>query len=99
MAIGVNGLRRLTATKTSAYTAVNSDYRLLVDTSGGAVTITLPATPLDHKEYIVQKTTSDGNAVTVAGNGKNINGAANYSLPNQYDSVFLYYSGTEWLVE
>ena len=65
------------AIKTSAYTAVDGD-KLLVDTTSGVVTITLPLTPSAGDEVIVRdaKRTSETNAITVARNGSNIGGLA-----------------------
>lgn len=63
--------------KTAAYTAADGD-KLLVDTSGGAVTITLPASPSAGDEVVVRdaKRTSETNAITVARNAENIGGLA-----------------------
>ena len=59
--------------KTSGYTAVAGD-RLLVDTSGGAITITLPASPSmgDQVTFIDLDGTFDSNNLTVARNGQAI---------------------------
>lgn len=63
--------------KTSAYTAVAGD-RLLVDTTGGTVTITLPATAKvgDNIWLADKKNTWGINNVTVGRNGHNIQGSA-----------------------
>lgn len=46
----------VTVTKSSDYTATASDYAILVDTSGGSVTITLPdATWLSGKNFVIKK--------------------------------------------
>jgi hypothetical protein len=65
------------AIKTAAYTAVEGD-KLLVNTSGGAVTITLPASAVAGDEVVIRdaKRTSETNAITVARNGLNIGGLA-----------------------
>ena len=59
--------------KNSSYTAVAGD-RLLVDTSSGAVTITLPSSPSmgDQVTFIDLDGTFDSNALTVARNGEAI---------------------------
>ena len=61
------------AFKNSAYTAVAGD-RLFVNTSGGAVTITLPASPSagDQVSFIDLDGTFDSNNLTVARNGQDI---------------------------
>ncbi len=70
----------LTASKTIA----PNDRRVDVDTTGGAVTITLPAKPFDGELHTVVRTSAGANNVTVAGNGRNINGGATASLTTQY---------------
>ncbi len=64
-------------TTTSAYTAVNND-QVIVDTSGGVVTLTLPASPSvgDEVTIIDGKGSFNTNNLTVNRNGSNINGAA-----------------------
>lgn len=75
----------------------------LADTSGGVLTINLPATPIAGEIVNVKRTTTDGTALTIARNGKKIEGAAadfvdanaalsTYSL--QYDST----SGSWWII-
>lgn len=62
-------------TRTSSYTAVAGD-RINANTSGGAFTITLPATPETYTEVTLadHAGTWDTNNLTVARNGSNING-------------------------
>ncbi len=64
-------------TKTTTYTAVAGD-RINANTSGGAFTITLPASPATHTEVTLadHAGTWDTNNLTVARNGSNINGGA-----------------------
>lgn len=75
----------------------------LVSTAGGAVTINLPAIPVNGEIVTVKRTTTDGNTLTVGRNGKNIEGAAaNFADANatltyytfQYDST----SGSWWVI-
>ena len=81
-----------TAVKTSAYAAAPSDF-VPVDTTSGAVTITLPAAPADQTVIGVKMVKQGGtNAVTVAAGGSdrfNITGGAS-SL-----SLALLFQGTE----
>lgn len=60
----------------SPYQVVPTDGVILVDTSGGAVTVMLEAAPAQGHEVVVKRTTTDANAVTVAHNGNNIEGTA-----------------------
>jgi hypothetical protein len=65
------------AIKTSAYTAVSSDH-LACNTSGGAFTVTLPATPSanDYVSFADYGQSWGTNNLTIARNSVNIEGAA-----------------------
>jgi hypothetical protein len=81
--------------KTSAFNAVASG-KYLVDTSGGAVTATLPATPATGVEisFIDQTYNFDTNALTVGRNSSNIAGSASDLVVNTEGAGFtLVYSG------
>jgi hypothetical protein len=82
-------------TKSTTYTAVNND-RLFVDTSGGAFTITLPATPAvgDNVRFMDLAGTFGTNNLTVARNGSNIFGVADNLVVTNNDAAFqLIYTG------
>lgn len=91
--------------KTLNYTAVNGD-RISANTSGGAFTITLPASP----ETGDRVTICDGNStasaqgfaannLTVARNGSTINGVADDIIVRTKGATFsLAYTGTTWRV-
>lgn len=100
--LGGKGFNQPIVTKTGNYTIVRrTDYTVLADTSGGGFTITLPASPTTGDIYIVRKV-SASNTLTIARNGKNINGAASdLSVTTdgevnrlQYDST----SGSWWTI-
>ncbi|HJQ58120.1 MAG TPA: hypothetical protein VJ890_14530 [Vineibacter sp.] len=89
--------------KSAPYTVVAADEGavILVDTSGGAVTITLPtiASVGDFK-LGVAKTTADASAVTIARAGSDtINGATSLALTAQHETATLVAKGgaTSWL--
>lgn len=71
-----------------------------VDASGGAVTITLPlASQHVSRVYSIKKVDASANAVTITPSSTDtVDGAASYSLTNQWDSVTVISTGTEWLV-
>jgi len=83
--------------KTSAYTANNGD-NILADTSGGAFTITLPASPSEFNQVCVSDAagTFGTYTLTVAGNSSNIMGSsANMTVTTNYASFCLmYYTST-----
>src|SRR5687768_13337624 len=70
------------AAKTSAYTATSSDEVLTADSSGGAFTITLPtAVGISGRKYVIKKTDSSFNAVTIdANSAETIDGALTKAL-------------------
>ena len=76
-------------TTTSAYTAVNND-QVIVDTSGGVVTVTLPASPSIGNEVTIidGKGSFNTNNLTVNRNGSNINGAASNLTVNTNGEAF-----------
>ena len=85
--------------KTSAYTAVPGDY-VPVDTTSGAVTITLPTAPAAGTNIAVKLVANGGtsNAVTIAAGGadvfNNAGGATTYTLSGLYQGVMLQYLST-----
>lgn len=90
---------RVTVTSTdSPYTVTDTDYAVDVDTSGGAVTVTMPASPTNGRLVVVTKITTDANLLTIGRNGKKLQGASanvtttSGSIPSytwQYDSTAL----------
>jgi len=80
---------------TSAYTLAAKDDWLLVDTTAGAVTITIPAPRNGRKFSIIR--TAGANDVTVS--GATINGAASFTISTSYIPVSfkagasVYYAG------
>ena len=78
----------------------DSDGAIDVDASSGAVTITLESSPTNGQIHLVSKSDSSANAVTIDGNGNNINGSTTYSLTAQYDSITCVFIGGagEWRI-
>lgn len=85
---------------TSTFTFTNDDTvdSLQVDASAGPITVYLPEQPNGNRRRRVIKTDVSVNAVTVDGNGNNINGAATYILAAQYDYLTVEPTGTSWLI-
>ena len=69
-----------------------------VDTTGGAITVTLPESPTGNRRRRVTKTDSSTNAVTVSGNGNLINGVSTYILRYPNESVTVEPTGVGWVV-
>jgi len=80
----------------AAAETVQAGAQILVDTSGGARTITLPASPAagDEVTFLDSENTFDSNNLTVGRNSSNINGAAsNLVVANERAAFTLVYSG------
>jgi len=103
LSIPISGLTVPLASKSVDYVATKHDTIILVDASGGARSITLPQVSLVSsaargRKYIVVKTDSSLNYVTVVPNaGDSISGAVNYVLFDQYQRAELWgHGGTDW---
>lgn len=73
---------------------------IVCNISGGSITVTLAASPTTGDVVgVLLKTASGANTVTIARNGKNIDGAAaNQTLYVANDYLELEYDGTEWWI-
>lgn len=93
-----DGFATALTSKTADYTATATDATILVDASGAARTITLPAASgISGRIYVIKKTDSSGNAVTVDANAsETIDGATTYALSAQYKFVVIQCDGTNW---
>ena len=93
-----DGFATALASKTADYTATATDTTILVDASGAARTIMLPAASgISGRIYVIKKTDSSGNAVTVDANAsETIDGATTYALSAQYKFVVIQCDGTNW---
>ncbi len=84
--------------KTANYTAIKRDF-IFADTSGGAFTITLPATPEVGDLVTIHDATGDfdTNNLTVARNGETIMGLAeDMTIKTTNATAKLMYSGADW---
>lgn len=82
--------------KNSNYTATSSDYMIVVDASGGDVTITLPlASTVYRREYVVKKVDNSSNAVIVSSTSL-IDGANTFTMYSQYNSIKIKSDSTTW---
>ena len=83
----------------AAYTAKLSDSVILVDTSGGAITITLPIVlGTKQKTYTIKKSTNSANNITVATPGsETIDGSATSTVSGtSYESKKYISDGSNW---
>lgn len=85
------GVYTPTASKTSAYNAVNGDY-VLADSSGGTFAVTLPTATAGHK-VAIKKTDTSFVAVTVVGT---VDGVSGDRLDTQNEVIEYLADGTNW---
>lgn len=73
---------------------------IYVDSSGGVVTVELPAAPVRGDEFKVKDSAGAAatNAITVDGNGNTIDGAATRDMNANYESLWFKWNGTEWSI-
>ena len=99
---GVGSVNWQTSIKTTAFTAVSGEG-YFVNTTGGAITVTLPASPsvgniVAIKDYA---NTADTNAITIARNGSNIDGGTvDPTITAEGGAVALVYADATkgWLI-
>lgn len=80
------------------YLTANGEF-VEADATAGPVTVALPPAALAGERITVKKMDATANAVTVNGNGLNIDGAATYPLPGQWNVVTVVRGTTQWLIE
>ncbi len=97
-----SGLQTQVVTKTANYTATLGDHKILVDSTGGAVTITLPtAASVAGLEFVVKdwKGQSLTNNITVATTAsQTIDGASTKVLNIAYASFTFTSDGANWSI-
>lgn len=84
--------------ESSAYTATITDYVILLDSSGGTFTVTLPAASGNTgKVFVFKKTDSSLTAVTIDGDGaETIDGETTTTLDTQYETLTIVCDGSNW---
>ncbi|MCP3684529.1 MAG: hypothetical protein GY861_17830 [bacterium] len=88
--------------KTATGTISISETMVLASSTGGAITLTLPAVSgNDGKEIIIQKTSSDFNVITIDADGSEfIGGSATTTLNTQGETIRIvcHESATNWVI-
>lgn len=100
-----NSARRHTldrvATATSGYAVATNDQLVVLDATGGAFTVTLPASPVDCEWHSWKVISVSGGNITLQGNGHNIDSAATKVLSTQWQYIAVEYdsnAGKWWIV-
>jgi hypothetical protein len=98
----VDSLFKVTALTSadSPYTALDTDFIITADTTGGSITINLPTAAngasKPRKHYIIMKLVA-ANTLTLDGNGaETINGSATKAITNISEGVYLFSDGSNW---
>jgi len=92
-------LKRVSTSKTAAYTIDGSDYLVLADSTAGSFSITLPLVEKHKGQKFVIKQIGSANTVTIDGDGtETIDGALTQAITTQYDFMGIISDGTEWWI-
>lgn len=98
---GQSGGNTLTVTNHTGTGIITSNTTFAaINSAGGSFVLSLETNPTTGKViYIKDVGGSTGtNSVTLSGNGKTIDGAANFLFAGNYTSLTLVYNGTEWSI-
>lgn len=79
----------------SPYSIADTDINLICDTSGGNITVTLPASISSNRKFRIKNTGSG--TVTVAGNGNTIDGVSSQDV-SLYNAMFIIGQSSEWSI-
>ena len=86
---------------TGDYTVTAADNTILANTTGSAITITLPATgSIAGRIYTIKKIGSGGidNQLTISPGGGTIDGGSSYVIYNDWTYVTLQTDGSNWYI-
>lgn len=99
--IGIEDINCVPVIKTVDYPVTKDDLYLGGDATAGAISFFLPPiADVQGCSFTFIKTDATANAVTLDPDGaETINGVANKILSNQYDSVTIRPTATEWMIE
>lgn len=85
--------------KTSAYTTTIRDSVILCDASSAAFTVTLPtAVGITGKTFIIKKTESSANFITIDGNGSETIDGATTKLIKVISHIKIVSDGSNWQI-
>jgi len=74
---------------------------IVVNTTSGAVTLTLPAAPDDGLYFYIKDTGNAGtNSITIDGNGNNIDASTSFVINTNYDYTEIFYCSVndKWFI-
>jgi len=86
-------------TKTANYTATANDSTILVDTSGGSVTISLPTSVgIAGRIYTIKKVSISNLVIIDPDGSETIDGDPTKSINSPYDAVTCQSDGANWVI-
>lgn len=99
-AVTAPGSGYVTRSITATGSVNSTDYLILANATGGAITVNLPAVASSAgRGLVVKKTDASGNAVTLDGSGaETIDGAATQAITAQYDALMVVCDGSAWWI-
>lgn len=87
-----------TASHSSNFTVTDTDYLLMVDASGGGVTVYLPASQVG-RQMVVKKVDASSNNVTIDASGSDtIDGAGSKAISTQWQSYTIMGVAGGWAI-
>ncbi len=87
------------ATSNTTLTETDGINVKLINATSGAVTVTLPTAVSNAASFIIKKTDSSTNKVTIdAYSTETIDGGTTYGLNDKYNYVEIVSNGTNWVV-
>lgn len=97
--LGITAITVTTITSAASPYSATGNQVVLVNATGGAVTVSLPSAVTTTTPIEVKKTDSSSNAITVDPVGaQTVDGAATYLITLQYESAKFISDGTNWFV-
>lgn len=89
-----------TVSTAGTYTVTPRDSTLLVNATGGSITILLPAcSGCTGRMYVIKRIDSSGNSISVTSDGGElIDGSATYSLTTIYQKIKVQTNGANWWI-
>ncbi len=84
----------------TGYALTISDYTVLANAVGGAITLNLPtAVGITGRIYVIKKIDAGASIITVDANGsETIDGALTQTIANQWESIMIQSDGANWVV-
>lgn len=87
-------------TAMSPYTVTATDYFISCDSTAGAITIRLPNTTTNYREFVIKDRVGNasisGITVTTVGGVVTLDGATSYIFTDNYESLEILFNGTTY---